>query len=127
MLAVAAVSQSTTDPLSGLYVGDLAEPEVPAGWVTVDLVAAALNTHDAWSLPGVGLPADRFPQFMAVDRCRPRPEYESPHVSSPLSGPARHRACRAVIVARNGACGHAAERRTQPVEHALATSPCIRA
>jgi NADPH:quinone reductase-like Zn-dependent oxidoreductase len=49
MLAVAAVSQSTTDPLSGLYVGDLAEPEVPAGWVTVDVVAAALNHHDVWS------------------------------------------------------------------------------
>ena len=67
MLAVAAVSQSTTDPLSGLYVGDLAEPEVPAGWVTVDVVAAALNHHDVWSLRGVGLPADRLPMILGCD------------------------------------------------------------
>lgn len=67
MLAVAAVTQSTTDPLSGLYVGDLAEPEVPAGWVTVDVVAAALNHHDVWSLRGVGLPADRLPMILGCD------------------------------------------------------------
>ena len=67
MFAVAAVSQSTTDPLAGLHVGELAEPAVPADWVTVDEVASALNHHDLWSLKGVGLPADRLPMILGCD------------------------------------------------------------
>ena len=67
MFAVAAVSQSTTDPLAGLHVGELAEPAVPADWVTVDVVASALNHHDLWSLKGVGLPADRLPMILGCD------------------------------------------------------------
>jgi len=67
MFAVAAVSQSTSDPLSGLHVGELADPQVPHDWVSVEVVASALNHHDLWSLKGVGLPADRLPMILGCD------------------------------------------------------------
>ena len=62
MLAVAAVSQSSEDPLSGLEVGERPEPEVPEGWTTVQLRAATLNHHDLWSLQGVGLAEKALPK-----------------------------------------------------------------
>jgi NADPH:quinone reductase-like Zn-dependent oxidoreductase len=67
MLAVAAVAQSSDDPLAGLAVGDQPEPEIPDGWVTVELRAATLNHHDLWSLQGVGLPAGRLPMILGCD------------------------------------------------------------
>ncbi|KGN41321.1 zinc-binding dehydrogenase [Knoellia aerolata] len=67
MLAAYAVSQSSTDPLSGLEVGERPDPQTPEGWVVVDLVACALNHHDVWSLRGVGLPADRLPMVLGCD------------------------------------------------------------
>lgn len=67
MLAVYAARQSSDDPLSGLEVGDLPEPQAPDGWVTVDVRTAALNHHDVWSLRGVGLPADRLPMILGCD------------------------------------------------------------
>ena len=41
MLAVSAVSQSDTDPLSGLEVADRPEPQAPEGWTTVRLRTSA--------------------------------------------------------------------------------------
>ena len=67
MLAATAVSQSATDPLSGLVVGERPDPSVPDGWTTVRLRTAALNHHDVWSLRGVGLPADRLPMVLGCD------------------------------------------------------------
>jgi NADPH:quinone reductase-like Zn-dependent oxidoreductase len=67
MLAVYAASQSTTDPLSGLVVGDRPEPEAREGWARVRLRTAGLNHHDVWSLRGVGLPADRLPMILGCD------------------------------------------------------------
>jgi NADPH:quinone reductase-like Zn-dependent oxidoreductase len=67
VLAVTATSQSDTDPLSGLTVGERPEPTVPPGWTTVRVKAAALNHHDLWSLRGVGLPADRLPMILGCD------------------------------------------------------------
>ena len=67
MLAVSCVSQSASDPLSGLEVGERPAPVPPEGWVTVDLRACALNHHDLWSLRGVGLPADRLPMVLGCD------------------------------------------------------------
>jgi NADPH:quinone reductase-like Zn-dependent oxidoreductase len=67
MLAVTCVRQSSTDPLSGLVIGDRPEPDVPAGWVAVRVRAAALNHHDLFSLRGVGLPADRLPMILGCD------------------------------------------------------------
>jgi NADPH:quinone reductase-like Zn-dependent oxidoreductase len=67
MLAATAVSQSSSDPLSGLEVGDRPAPEAPDGWVRVALRTCALNHHDVWSLRGVGLPADRLPMILGCD------------------------------------------------------------
>ena len=67
MLAVTCTSQSADDPLSGLTVGERPDPDVPAGWVRVQVRAASLNHHDLWSLRGVGLPADRLPMILGCD------------------------------------------------------------
>ena len=67
MLAVTAVAQSAEDPLSGLTVGEVPDPEVPDGWVRVHVRAASLNHHDLWSLRGVGLPGDRLPMVLGCD------------------------------------------------------------
>ena len=67
MLAVTAVSQSASDPLSGLQVGDRPDPEPRDGWTTVRLRTAGLNHHDLFSLQGVGLPADRLPMVLGCD------------------------------------------------------------
>ncbi|HVU71434.1 MAG TPA: zinc-binding dehydrogenase [Mycobacteriales bacterium] len=67
MLAVSATSQSDTDPLSGLTVGEVADPEVPDGWTKVAVKAAALNHHDLWSLRGVGLSAEQLPMILGCD------------------------------------------------------------
>jgi NADPH:quinone reductase-like Zn-dependent oxidoreductase len=67
MLAAYAASQSASDPLSGLVVGERPDPEARPGWVVVDLRAAALNHHDVWSLRGVGLAPDRLPMVLGCD------------------------------------------------------------
>ena len=67
MLAAYAASQSASDPLSGLVVGERPDPEARPGWVVVDLRAAALNHHDVWSLKGVGLAPDRLPMVLGCD------------------------------------------------------------
>src|SRR4051794_32335097 len=67
MLAAAAVRTDADDPLSCLEIGDRPAPEVPDGWTTVDVKAAALNHHDLWSLRGVGLPDDRLPMILGCD------------------------------------------------------------
>ena len=67
MEAVYAASFSDDDPLSGLVVGELAEPEVPDGWTTVEVKAATLNHHDLWTLRGVGITEDRLPMILGCD------------------------------------------------------------
>lgn len=67
MFAVYAASQSSTDPLSGLVVGERPDPEPRDGWARVRLRTAGLNHHDVWSLRGVGLPADRLPMVLGCD------------------------------------------------------------
>ncbi|MEP6696097.1 MAG: zinc-binding dehydrogenase [Pseudonocardiales bacterium] len=67
MLAAYAARLSPDDPLAGLEVGEVPEPEVPEGWTTVSVRAAALNHHDLWSLRGVGLAADRLPMVLGAD------------------------------------------------------------
>src|SRR6476620_4019331 len=67
MFAVYAQSFSSDDPLSGLVVGERPDPEVPDGWTTVDVRAAALNHHDLWSLRGVGLKEDALPMILGCD------------------------------------------------------------
>jgi NADPH:quinone reductase-like Zn-dependent oxidoreductase len=67
MFAVYAEKFSTDDPLSGLVVGERPDPEVPDGWTTVTVKAAALNHHDLWSLRGVGLREDALPMILGCD------------------------------------------------------------
>jgi NADPH:quinone reductase-like Zn-dependent oxidoreductase len=67
VFAVYAASQDADEPLRGLVVGDLPEPEPRAGWVRVHVRAASLNHHDLWSLRGIGLPADRLPMILGCD------------------------------------------------------------
>jgi len=67
MFAVYAESFSSDDPLSGLVLGERPEPEVPDGWTTVTVRAAALNHHDLWSLQGVGLKAEQLPMILGCD------------------------------------------------------------
>ena len=67
MFAVYAEKFSADDPLSGLVVGERPEPEVPEGWTTVTVKAAALNHHDLWSLRGVGLREEQLPMILGCD------------------------------------------------------------
>lgn len=67
MLAVYAGSIHPESPLDGLVVGERPDPEVPEGWVTVTVKAAAINHHDIWSLRGVGLPESSLPMILGCD------------------------------------------------------------
>lgn len=67
MLAAYAARISPDDPLAGLEVGDLPEPEVPEDWTVVTVRAAALNHHELWSLRGVGLSAEQLPMVLGCD------------------------------------------------------------
>jgi NADPH:quinone reductase-like Zn-dependent oxidoreductase len=67
MRAAFASAVKPDDPLSALTVGELPDPDVPDGWVTVDVRASSLNHHEIWSLRGVGLPGDRLPMILGCD------------------------------------------------------------
>lgn len=67
MLAAYAASVDLDDPISGLRLGDRPEPDEPAGWITVDVKAAAVNRHDLWSLRGVGLREEQLPMILGCD------------------------------------------------------------
>ncbi|MDQ3631194.1 MAG: zinc-binding dehydrogenase [Actinomycetota bacterium] len=67
MLAAYAARQDPEEPLAGLEVGELPEPEVPQGWATVTVRAASLNHHDLWSLRGVGLSEKALPMVLGCD------------------------------------------------------------
>src|SRR5215831_7661583 len=67
MFAATAVRLDADNPLTGLELGEHAEPTVPDGWTTVTVRATALNHHDVWSLRGVGLAADTLPMILGCD------------------------------------------------------------
>jgi len=67
MFAVTAARFSSDDPLSGLELGEHAEPAPPEGWTTVTVKATSLNHHDVWTLRGVGISADRLPMILGCD------------------------------------------------------------
>ncbi len=67
MLAVSAVSLSSTDPLAGLQIGERPEPEPKDGWSIITMRASSLNRHDLWSLKGVGLRPDQLPRILGCD------------------------------------------------------------
>jgi NADPH:quinone reductase-like Zn-dependent oxidoreductase len=67
VFAVTATSFDDDDPLAGLSLGEMPEPDPPAGWVVVEVKAAALNHHDLWSLRGVGLSSELLPMILGCD------------------------------------------------------------
>jgi NADPH:quinone reductase-like Zn-dependent oxidoreductase len=67
VLAAFASAINPDDPLAGLEVAQIADPQVPDGWELVQVRAAALNHHDLWSLKGVGLGADLLPMVLGCD------------------------------------------------------------
>ena len=67
MRAAYAATQSASDPLAGLVVGNLDLPDAPDGFRRVRVVASCLNHHDLWSLKGVGLPGEKLPMVLGCD------------------------------------------------------------
>ncbi len=67
MLAAYAREFDSSEPLSGLEIGERPLPEVPEGWTTVEVRAASLNHHDVWSLRGVGLKQEQLPMILGTD------------------------------------------------------------
>ena len=67
MFAVYADKVSPEDPLNGLVIGERPEPDVPDGWTTVTVKAAALNHHDLWTLRGVGIKQEQLPMIVGCD------------------------------------------------------------
>lgn len=67
MFAVYASEPNADAPFDSLVVGERPEPEVPDGWVRVNVSAASLNMHDLWTLRGVGIKPDQFPMILGCD------------------------------------------------------------
>jgi NADPH:quinone reductase-like Zn-dependent oxidoreductase len=67
MFAVYAAEPNADAPLDSLTVGERPDPEVPDGWVAVNVTAASLNMHDIWTLRGVGIKPDQFPMILGCD------------------------------------------------------------
>jgi NADPH:quinone reductase-like Zn-dependent oxidoreductase len=88
MFAVYAESFSPEDPLSGLVVGERPEPDVPDGWTTVTVKAAALNHHDLWTLRGVGIKQEQLPMIVGCDAAGVDEDGNEVVVHSVISDPA---------------------------------------
>ena len=67
MRAAVAVSQDAENPITGLHLTELPDPEPREGWTRVRVLAASLNPHDTWTLRGVGHPAERIPIVLGCD------------------------------------------------------------
>ncbi len=77
-------------PLKGLRVGQVAEPEDRTHWETVEVVAAALNQHDLWSLRGVGLRTDQLPMVLGTDAAGVTADGREVVVHAVIGGPSGH-------------------------------------
>jgi NADPH:quinone reductase-like Zn-dependent oxidoreductase len=70
MFAVYVNEPNFESPLSALIVGEKPEPDVPDGWLRVKMSAVSLNSHDIWTLRGMGAAAGRpdvFPMILGCD------------------------------------------------------------
>ncbi len=67
MLAAVATHADPDEPLSALRVGEHDGPDVPDGWVAVEMRAAALNHHDLWTLRGVATAEENLPIVLGSD------------------------------------------------------------
>jgi len=87
VLAAYAARIDPEEPLSALVVGEVDEPDVPEGWVAVEVRAASLNHHDVWSLKGVGLPQERLPMILGCDAAGVDPDGNEVIVHAVISDP----------------------------------------
>jgi NADPH:quinone reductase-like Zn-dependent oxidoreductase len=87
MFAVYAAAPNRDDPLAALTVGDRPEPQVPAGWVEVQVTAASLNMHDIWTLRGVGIKPEQFPMILGCDGTGTLPDGSEVVLHSVISDP----------------------------------------
>jgi NADPH:quinone reductase-like Zn-dependent oxidoreductase len=87
MFAVYAEKFSSDDPLTGLVLGERPDPEVPDGWTTITVKAAALNHHDLWSLRGVGLREEALPMTLGCDAAGVDEDGRDVVVHAVISGP----------------------------------------
>lgn len=67
MLAIRAMRAAPQDPLSALEVGEVADPDPPAGWEVVEVRAASVNRHDLFTLQGVATPEEQLPVVLGSD------------------------------------------------------------
>ena len=67
MRAVAAVKLSADDPLAGVDLIEVPEPEPGTDQVVVNVRACSLNHHDLWTLRGVGVTEDKLPMVLGSD------------------------------------------------------------
>jgi NADPH:quinone reductase-like Zn-dependent oxidoreductase len=88
MRAAYASAINPTDPLAGLTVGDLPEPQTPDDWVTVAVKASSLNHHDLWSLRGVGLGAEQLPMVLGCDAAGLDPDGNEVLIHAVIGDPA---------------------------------------
>lgn len=65
---------NSSDPLSGLAVGEQPKPQDRANWTIIDVRAASLNHHDLWSLRGVGLKDTQLPMILGTDAAGVTPD-----------------------------------------------------
>lgn len=87
MFAVYASGPNPEAPLESLVVGERPEPEVPTGWVTVDVTAASLNMHDLWTLRGLGLKPEQFPMILGCDGAGTLPDGTEVVLHSVIANP----------------------------------------
>ncbi|MFC6162077.1 zinc-binding dehydrogenase [Kribbella jiaozuonensis] len=88
MLAAYASKFDADNPIAALEVGERPEPEVPEGWVTIEVKATALNHHDLWSLKGVGLAEQNLPMILGCDAAGVDPDGNEVVVHAVVSDPA---------------------------------------
>ena len=67
MFSVYASKPNFDDPFASLVVGERPDPEVPKGWVRVNITAASLNWHDLLTLRGIGLKPEGYPMILGCD------------------------------------------------------------
>ncbi len=67
MLAAVCARFSPDDPLAGLELREVDEPEARDGWEVVELRASALNHHDLFSLRGIGAREAEIPIVLGTD------------------------------------------------------------
>jgi NADPH:quinone reductase-like Zn-dependent oxidoreductase len=87
MLAAYVIAFDPDDPVAAVEVGERPEPGQRAGWVTVEVRAAALNHHDIWSARGIGLREEHLPMILGCDAAGVGPDGSEVVVHSVINDP----------------------------------------